>query len=1010
MEYVYCQPLKYNAYSNITNSTELRTALKDRFAHYLRYVRRCNEKSSPIIDSYTVRCAICGEEFTQLGHTLLFGADGGCPTCMKKQEFNRFCEPKSIAELEKMLETAPWTVKRGLVLMHGQTWKGYDKEYKWGCNKEHTFWKKPNDIRLGGPSGDCPICHKNNELSTLKDDVILKVLRLSEHIKDNQLSAIDAFLVALQIDDTCQAANFLLQDLTSCDRNSNLEIKDIQKLKEQEDNSEHNTSIQDRIRLISNYVKDDEDAVNGLYATIGNDLWRYLLKNYESRYKILAELREESSPIVKRFLKEFVAVSDIEIPSKILKSVGKANKTSTLVQQLIAFRLLQNKYYGNWAGTGVGKTTAAVLATHVASARVVVYVAVNSTISQTIETFKKCFGGGIRVFEGHKPGCIYTRDEINVIVMNYQKFHNEHYIRKTEDILCQHIDLLIIDEIQNVKHRGSCQNYGENAGSKESQQRDNLLRFQQKALLVNSQLYTLGMSATPVVNEPNEAISILRFLGYKKDIGNLSSKNLVHLVQAYNLLQEHGFRYKPELSEFVGYEEKNISISGISLDDLMKLCEKPTILEIENILLDYKLRYLKKLIKDKPGEGFFLYTHFVGISENCKLAQEDLAKEEIRIINKIKDTVLEIVPEKDIRFFTSFDGNDSEFRKNVVAAFATKEARIIIASRPISTGVNGLQERNSHINLVNIILPWTSVDYDQILGRIVRQGSKSRGVTIYNLLASEYDNKKWDRINFKRTVFDTMTEGKIPDSLGDECLNIVGDDVVSSWKELANKIENGEIEVQEETVVVDVTTVKKVNPRKKRKVTNICSKLKKASPENMATIIKKNRAAYLEYQISREKSLKNYPENPRNEIAKSIENKYPNTMLNIVDAGCGYKAFLQDRLPFHMVHSVEFTNEFDARIIQEYIENLDQFLKPDSMDVVVFSLVFNWGRKEAKLKRIRAAKNVLKSGGLVYVAEPRRARLTPEKIISFFEANQFRLIEHKEEECLGKYYYLTFKL
>jgi hypothetical protein len=52
--------------------------------------------------------------------------------------------------------------------------------------------------------------------------------------------------------------------------------------------------------------------------------------------------------------------------------------------------------------------------------------------------------------------------------------------------------------------------------------------------------------------------------------------------------------------------------------------------------------------------------------------------------------------------------------------FLNKSVQVLIASRPISVGVDGLQ----HIcnRLIINTLPWTNAQYQQLLGRLVRKG------------------------------------------------------------------------------------------------------------------------------------------------------------------------------------------------------------------------------------------------------------------------------------------------
>ena len=90
--------------------------------------------------------------------------------------------------------------------------------------------------------------------------------------------------------------------------------------------------------------------------------------------------------------------------------------------------------------------------------------------------------------------------------------------------------------------------------------------------------------------------------------------------------------------------------------------------------------------------------------------------------------------------------------------FLDKEVQVLIASRPISTGVDGLQ----HIcnRLIINTLPWTNAQYQQLLGRLVRKGQIR---DVVNVNGYPYDQLKWNRIQFKRTLADCAVDGRLPE-------------------------------------------------------------------------------------------------------------------------------------------------------------------------------------------------------------------------------------------------------
>ena len=97
--------------------------------------------------------------------------------------------------------------------------------------------------------------------------------------------------------------------------------------------------------------------------------------------------------------------------------------------------------------------------------------------------------------------------------------------------------------------------------------------------------------------------------------------------------------------------------------------------------------------------------------------------------------------------------------------FLDKKVQVLIAPRPISTGVDGLQ----HIcnRLIITTLPWTNAQYQQLLGRLVRKGQIRDVVHVYivkaNVNGYPYDQLKWNRIQFKRTLADCAVDGRLPE-------------------------------------------------------------------------------------------------------------------------------------------------------------------------------------------------------------------------------------------------------
>ena len=68
------------------------------------------------------------------------------------------------------------------------------------------------------------------------------------------------------------------------------------------------------------------------------------------------------------------------------------------------------------------------------------------------------------------------------------------------------------------------------------------------------------------------------------------------------------------------------------------------------------------------------------------------------------------------------------------------------------------------------VLPWTNAEYEQIKGRIYRQGQKRDVEFIIPVTRADVKGQEWswcktklDRINYKKTVADASVDGVIPE-------------------------------------------------------------------------------------------------------------------------------------------------------------------------------------------------------------------------------------------------------
>ena len=93
---------------------------------------------------------------------------------------------------------------------------------------------------------------------------------------------------------------------------------------------------------------------------------------------------------------------------------------------------------------------------------------------------------------------------------------------------------------------------------------------------------------------------------------------------------------------------------------------------------------------------------------------------------------------------------------------------MLIASSRIGTGVNGLQYVCNKL-IINC-LPWTNAEYEQLVGRLYRQGSKFTKVRVvipvtFAMVGGErwsYCESKLHRLEYKKSIADAAVDGVVP--------------------------------------------------------------------------------------------------------------------------------------------------------------------------------------------------------------------------------------------------------
>jgi hypothetical protein len=476
----------------------------------------------------------------------------------------------------------------------------------------------------------------------------------------------------------------------------------------------------------------DESVLEFLLNKAVAKIWKCFLETNEIQ-KSLDNLLDYQggmySQVAKeRFLDQYNGAKNLVIPAGYSFKKAGILQEPNLMQRLVAYRINTERSLGNWSGVGAGKTLSAILASRVIDAKLTVVIALNNTINGWKNEILSAYPNSYI----HTKKLLHNMDDAsfpNYLILNYEAFQlrdSENYVEWL--INNYKIDFVILDEIQHAKRRD------ENTTKRR--------RLLEKLLFLSKEknpiICTLGISATPVINNLDEAASLLKMIKGTafEDLDTYPS--LFNCVAMHEKLITNGVRYIPPYKMIV--KEIFFSVPGDCLITKLREIGKFEILKLEQILLEVKLPSIKKYLKP----GTIIYTHYVA-----------------GLVNDIKKYL-----HAQEYSYAEFTGNE----KNGLDKFLNQEVDILIASSTVGTGLDGLQRVCNQLIILN--LPWTHSGYQQLLGRIYRQGSVFEKINIivpqvvleYNGSEWSWDKQRMNRILYKKTLGDAVLDGVIPDN------------------------------------------------------------------------------------------------------------------------------------------------------------------------------------------------------------------------------------------------------
>lgn len=647
------------------------------------------------------------------------------------------------------------------------------------------------------------------------------------------------------------------------------------------------------------------------------DLWKSAFKNELNTVSVVKSKgfigNKFHDMVNETFLLEYKAVQKIR--EKLPKGYDFPSEPR-LMQLFLAHKVNTRPYFGNFSRTGSGKTLSAILASRIINSKMTVIVCPNDVVEQWKDRIVESFPDSDVITGKEAFNVIREESKHKYVVLNYDKFSQDYSDHAISILVQQKIDFLVLDEIHFVKRRDE---------TNESQRHRRVVSLRISIRDRNRDAKVLAMSATPVINELTEGKSQLEILTGKvyHDVKTRPTiSNAVNLHQKLSLLS---VREKREYANVcIHFSEVNaLKPSTTTIKELKK-----SPLLIEKVLTEVRI---PDIVEHISGQTI-IYTEYV-----------------TEIIEKLIEAI------KNAGYsYALFTGEMKDLQR-----FKNGKAQVLIASRPISVGVDELQYECNR--LIFNTLPYTHAQYEQLIGRLDRIG-QDKDVDVFVIKASiggfPYDEEiKWKRIQFKRSLADCAIDGTLPRKK-----LVTPEKAAMAAVEWLERLEHGLISnVSRRDLVVKLppTTIKQ-----RQIILSNFSKLNnefnKQRSESAFQNIRENPQKWIEYHRDFRESRKDWPLIPVEALIERIGELSPR--LKIGDFGCGEAQIAQ-------TFGKDRVNSFDFVAIDDSVKACDMKSTgiPDgALDIAIFSLSLmetNW------VDFIIEANRCLAKNGYIFIAE-----------------------------------------
>lgn len=713
------------------------------------------------------------------------------------------------------------------------------------------------------------------------------------------------------------------------------------------------------------HTSSDAEAVQFLIDKAAGKLWR---RCFENEQEALEEARRHqgntySEAARDRFLEEYTRSKQLPLPPGYAFRDPRGQPCEPkLMQRLIAYKVLKDGRVLNLSGTGTGKTLSAVLASRVIGARVTVIACPNTTTQGWRRTICSAFPDSDICEKTWNP--IWSESFAHrYLIMNHEMFQNRYESRIKAFIEANEIDLVVIDELHQVKQRDE---------SFESQRRRLLNGLITDVPAGRPKPRVLGLSATPIINNLQEGKSLIELVSSLEhhDLGtDINVQNCMKLYQKFTTM---GFRMMPRFRT-----DRLPKIHPVDctpyIENLLALGHKPHPQQIEAILVRARWPVIKQYLQPKT----VIFTDYV----------KDIIPYLVEVVGMTGLSVGIYTGEEKLATEMGY--------VDMLDQFIRGKLDVLVASiKTVGTGVDGLQFVCN--NVVFATLPWTNTDYEQAIGRFDREGFQFDTLDIHipKTYAVLCDGQEWSwcdaklsRIENKRGLAKAAVDGEIPDT----SQQLTPERASAYWMGWLKRLaEEGLAEINRREIKVPLDDSDKLEVERRYAVygdfSNLNARWNIAHSSTTHTRLQENPEEWCYYHSRMLEQETTWQIIPRNECIKHLLENLPRGSV-VGDFGCGQAQLAAALQDVHTVYSLDHVAIHQSVMACDFAHSA---LDDSILDAAVFSLSLMGSNLR---DYIAEAYRTLKIGGHLIVYHP-AAGNNLERFVRSLDAFGFAPVKH----------------